>query len=95
MMMTYDPLVLDLVQWVAREPRTYTDVLDVWKTSCPRLTVWEDAVDQGLLTRKNIGSRGTIVVLTGLGRTVLNAMDVYQPVRARPEPKAVEPVAVD
>lgn len=92
-MMTYDPLVLDLVQWVAREPRTYAEVLDAWKTSCPRLTVWEDAIDQGLLTRKKIGSRGTIVVLTGLGRTVLNAMDVYQPAQARLEEKAVEPVA--
>ncbi len=95
MMMTYDPLVLDLVQWVAREPRTYAEVLDAWKTSCPRLTVWEDAIDQGLLTRKNIGSRGTIVVLTGLGRSVLNAMDVYQPARSQLEAIPVEPAAAD
>ncbi len=68
---TCDPLVFDLVQWVAREPRTYAEVIDAWKTSCPRLTVWEDAIDQGFITRKNIGARGTIVVITGAGRALL------------------------
>jgi hypothetical protein len=68
---TCDPLVFDLVQWVAREPRTYAEVIDAWKTSCPRLTVWEDAIDQGFITRKSIGARGTIVVLTGAGRALL------------------------
>jgi hypothetical protein len=68
---TCDPLVFDLVQWVARAPRTYAEVIDAWKTSCPRLTVWEDAIDQGFITRKNIGARGTIVVVTGAGRALL------------------------
>ncbi len=36
---TLDPLILDLVEWVAREPRSYLDVMDAWRTSCPRLTV--------------------------------------------------------
>jgi hypothetical protein len=66
MMTTCDPLVLDLVQWVAREPRTYAEVLDAWKTSCPRLTVWEDAVDRGLLARKDAS-----VVVTAAGRKFL------------------------
>lgn len=70
---TCDPLVFDLVQWVAREPRTYAEVIDAWKTSCPRLTVWEDAIDQGLITRKSVGARGTIVVVTGAGRALLEA----------------------
>lgn len=68
---TCDPLVLDLVQWIAREPRTYAEVLDAWKTSCPRLTVWEDAVDLGYVTRRSVGARGTIVVLTGAGHALL------------------------
>jgi hypothetical protein len=37
-----DPLVLDLVEWVAREPRLYSEVIETWRTSCPRLTIWED-----------------------------------------------------
>jgi hypothetical protein len=47
-----DPLVLDLVEWVAREPRLYSDVIETWRTSCPRLTIWEDAVDRGYVARR-------------------------------------------
>jgi len=47
-----DPLVLDLVEWVAREPRLYSDVIETWRTSCPRLTIWEDAIDRGYVARR-------------------------------------------
>ena len=46
-----DPLIFDLVEWCARETRAYADVIDAWRTSCPRLTVWEDATERGLLSR--------------------------------------------
>ncbi len=46
-----DALVLDLVEWVARRPRPYGELMEAWRTSCPRLTVWEEAVDRGLLLR--------------------------------------------
>ena len=46
-----EPLVLDLLEWVASSPKTYADVMDAWRTSCPRLTIWEDAVDRGLVQR--------------------------------------------
>lgn len=62
-----DPLVRDLVEWVAREPRSYAEVLEAWRTSCPRLTVWEDAVDRGLVER----SPGRSVVVTERGRRFL------------------------
>ena len=45
-------LVLDLVEWVAGAPRPYSDVMDAWRTSCPRLTIWEDAQAQGLVQIK-------------------------------------------
>lgn len=45
-------LVRDLVRWVAESPRAYDEVMDAWRTSCPRLTVWEDAVDAGYV---NVG----------------------------------------
>jgi len=35
-----EPLILDLVAWVADSPKPYLDVMDAWRTSCPRLTVW-------------------------------------------------------
>ena len=68
-----DPLVLDLVEWVAREPRTYTDVLEAWRTSCPRLTVWEDAVDRGLVTRTFQPDRQVMVEVTDKGQAFLRA----------------------
>jgi hypothetical protein len=48
----YEPLILDLVEWVARRPRAYSEVMEAWRTSCPRLPVWEDAVELGLLERR-------------------------------------------
>ena len=63
-----DPLVRDLVEWVANEPRLYTEVLEAWRTSCPRLTVWEDAVDRGLVERKVIDGFGVYVMATAAGR---------------------------
>jgi hypothetical protein len=59
-----DPLVLDFVEWIAREPRLYADVIATWRTSCPRLTIWEDAVDQGYVTRETIAGTGVIVAVT-------------------------------
>ena len=49
-----DALVLDFVEWIAASRRRYADVMDAWKTSCPRLTIWEDAIDQGLVQRCRI-----------------------------------------
>jgi len=37
---TTDALVLDLVEWIGREPRLYSEVIETWRTSCPRLTIW-------------------------------------------------------
>jgi hypothetical protein len=69
---TLDPLILDLLEWVAREPRNYADVMDAWRTSCPRLTVWEDAIDRGYLMRA--GTRGGVrVFVTDQGREFLAA----------------------
>ncbi len=42
-----DPLVLDFVEWIAREPRTLCRGIATWKTSCPRLTIFEDATEHG------------------------------------------------
>jgi len=70
---TVEPLVLDLVEWVAKEPRAYTDVMDAWRTSCPRLPVWEDAVDRGLVCRVIATNGFAVVAVTAKGRTLLAA----------------------
>ena len=46
-----EALVLDLVEWIASEPRPYADVMDAWRTSCPRLPVWETACDRRSVVR--------------------------------------------
>jgi hypothetical protein len=68
-----DPLILDLLEWIAREPRSYADVLDAWRTSCPRLTVWEDCIDRGYATREHHAGREVMVALTQEGRDFLGA----------------------
>ena len=65
-------LVFDLVEWVAKQPRAYAEMLDAWRTSCPRLTVWEDAIERGLVMRKPVAGQGTIVVVTEAGRRFLH-----------------------
>ena len=68
---TTDPLVLDLVEWIAREPRPYAEAIATWRTSCPRLTIWEDAVDRGYVARETIAGVGLIVTVTEGGAELL------------------------
>ena len=68
-----DPLVLDFVEWVAREPRAYAEVIGAWKTSCPRLTIWEDAADHGYVVRETIAGFGPVVTVTADGEQFLRA----------------------
>jgi hypothetical protein len=66
-----DPLVLDFVEWIAREPRAYSEVIGVWKTSCPRLTIWEDAADKGYVARETVSGSGLVVKVTENGEKFL------------------------
>jgi hypothetical protein len=68
-----DSLVLDLVEWVARQPRPYSEVISRWRTSCPRLTIWEDAVDSGYVSRSSASGLEAMVVVTETGRKLLRA----------------------
>ncbi len=63
-----DPLILDLLEWLAPTPRPYEEVMEVWRTSCPRLTVWESAVDGGYVVRRRAGGEPAVVELTRAGR---------------------------
>jgi len=70
----YDPvdaLLIDLVTWIARGDRDYAQVMDAWRTSCPRLPVWEEANIRGLVTRKYEAGHGPIVCVTEAGRAFL------------------------
>jgi hypothetical protein len=71
MSVTLDPLVMDLVAFVASGPRPYDEVIDAWRTSCPRLTVWEDAIDRGLIARRRAEDKTLIVEATESGLRLL------------------------
>jgi hypothetical protein len=73
MIVAADPLVLDFVEWVAREPRAYAEVVATWKTSCPRLTIWEDAADCGYVARESVAGFGVVVMVTEAGEQFLRA----------------------
>jgi hypothetical protein len=55
-----EALVRDLVSWVAREPKPYAEVMEAWQTSCPRLPIWEDALEHGLVVRER-ADQGLVV----------------------------------
>jgi hypothetical protein len=65
------PLTLDFLRWLAAEPRDYVDVMDAWRTSCPRLTVWEDAIDAGLIRRNHANDHRVRIELTEQGAALV------------------------
>jgi hypothetical protein len=65
------PLIVDFLDWLAKAPRPYAEVMETWRTSCPRLTVWEDAMDLGYVVRRREGSGEPVVGLTPLGERLL------------------------
>lgn len=67
---TLTPLIRDFLAWIGTGPRPYGEVMDAWRTSCPRLTIWEDAVDRGFIVQKRVGQE-LLVDLTPLGRDFL------------------------
>ena len=61
-----EALILDLLDWLHTRERTYEEVMSAWRTSCPRLPVWEDANDRGL-----VESKDGIVAVSASGRVLL------------------------
>jgi hypothetical protein len=64
---TVDTLILDLLEWMGSSPRPYAEVLEAWRTSCPRLPVWEDANDRGFIARHRAPGCGALVSLSPAG----------------------------
>jgi len=65
-----EPLILDLLEWVAKGDRNYKEVMDAWRTSCPKLPVWEEANDRGFVRIDEANGR-SIVRITESGRAAL------------------------
>lgn len=67
-----DALILDLLDWIGPDPRPYSEVMEAWRTSCPRLPVWEEANDRGLIARSHQPGQDAMVTVTPLGQDILS-----------------------
>lgn len=65
-----EPLILDLLECLTIRERTYSEVMDAWRTSCPKLPVWEEANDRGLIARENKNG-SELIRLTPSGHALL------------------------
>ena len=59
---TVENLILDLLEWAGRKERTYQETMDAWRTSCPKLPVWEDATERGLVETAFLNGRSLVRV---------------------------------
>jgi len=66
-------LLREFLAWVDAGPRVYAETMAAWRTSCPRLPVWEDATEAGLVRLDPGGARqGEVRVrLTEAGKAAL------------------------
>jgi D-3-phosphoglycerate dehydrogenase len=69
-----ETLLLQLLHWLALSDQEYEVVMAGWRTSCPRLQIWEEANVRGLITSEHAGSR-LVVTLTDAGRALLRQND--------------------
>ncbi len=66
-----DALILDLLDWIGPDPRPYAEVMEAWRTSCPRLPVWEEANERGFIARLHEPGQVALVAVTPSGRAFL------------------------
>jgi hypothetical protein len=80
-------LMIEFLSWVSSRRRTYAESMEAWRSSCPRHTVWEDAITDGLI---EIGGGGTLrqseVTLTPRGRGILDGRPSPKETPADPAP---------
>jgi D-3-phosphoglycerate dehydrogenase / 2-oxoglutarate reductase len=67
-----EPLILDLLEWIGPRPKLYRDVMEAWRTSCPRLPVWEEANSRGFVRRLHRPGEPAEVEVTQAGLAYLS-----------------------
>ena len=78
-----DALILDLLEWIGPEKKPYREVIDAWRTSCPRLPVWEEANQRGFVEYHRAQASTTMVAISELGARFLTERRqvIYEPHR--------------
>lgn len=73
-------LTLQFLAWVAQEPRTYAQAMEAWRSTCPRLSIWEDAILDGLVALQGGATRDrSRVAITPKGRALLDVSEAAAP----------------
>lgn len=81
-----EPLILDLLEWIGPRSRPYAEVLEAWRTSCPRLPVWEEANKRGFIDQFHEQGQVAVVAVSPLGLAQLEAQRACTaPANGRPE----------
>ena len=66
-----DALILDFLEWIGPQARPYREVMEAWRTSCPRLPVWEDANERGFIEHHRSPGLEAMVCVSALGMKFL------------------------
>ena len=67
-----DALVIDLLEWLGPRGRPYTEVIEAWRTSCPRLPVWEEANARDYIVREHLQGAGALISVSTKGLALLS-----------------------
>lgn len=70
-----EELILALLEWLDARPRRYAEAMDAWRTSCPRLDVWEEALARGYIEFGDAAAGGRVIRLAPAGRHALARRD--------------------
>jgi hypothetical protein len=69
-------IMIQFLDWIADRPRRHADVMEAWRSSCPRFPVWEDARADGLVRQYGGENGDRRVELTERGRLALERAKV-------------------
>jgi hypothetical protein len=75
---TTESLTRQMLEWIAARPREHAEVMDTWRTSCPRLSIWEDACIEGLIEREPGTGR---IILSSAGQQLLASRTIERQLR--------------
>jgi hypothetical protein len=76
-------IMIQFLTWIADRPRNYAQTMDAWRSSCPRLSVWEDAIIEGLIRIESNANRS--ITLTPRGAAVLAQAQPQTALRRTPK----------
>jgi hypothetical protein len=69
-------LTLQFLTWLSERPRSYGEAMEAWRSSCPRLSIWEDAMAEGLIELGQVRWRDRHVRVTAKGHALLQRAPV-------------------